>query len=333
MLLCCCAYSFVTELITPTNALYLSIEAWHNALLNPLQYITTCRWYPLRPFTSNTGGEVRYVKVGGYTVDFGLNDSGCFILNTTSVEKYRFTAELPVHPQWSVDCEYLNYAPYTEINLYFQPFGVIAIDTTKVQGSDRIKVQWTVDFCGGVCSLEILNNSNDGLIYTDIAEYGVPLPISTLVYDWKAGLLLSGLTFLRQQYTKEPTASVMNNPQYANAINAGIDVYRDTTNTDLIDKAMDVTGATLGQLSTKGAQGSFLAYMLDLPHIFAWFTLISEENNSKYGRPLYKNVRLDNLNGFTLCSNATVDYSTGAPIETEKSTIKSLLNSGIFVEF
>ena len=95
---------------------------------------------------------------------------------------------------------------------------------------------------------------------------------------------------------------------------------------------MDLTASALGQVSSTGAVGSFLAYMSNVPYIMAWFKNIVEEDNSNFGRPLNRIRPLFVLSGFCVCLNAIVKFTTGKPMQEEVTTIQSLLNSGVFLE-
>ena len=335
--------------LVPTNMTDVS-SGVANAIFNPLQYITSVRWYPKQPYYTGTSTNV--VKIGGQTITMVRFD--CWPLDTLSVEEFRFDVALPNHPQANTIGKYLNMPPYTECNLYFQPFGNIPIDMTKTLGSNYIRVKWYVDYCTGASTVEIRNNTlGDGnIIYSDNAEFGVPLPISSLIYDWKGALILGGANWLKNTITKSANSfSQSNDKLLATAQSMGLTNIEDVStgvvggsipsvsealsniNTNLLDTVVNMAGASLGQLNTKGAQGSFLAYNLDLPYVYAWFSKLTGVDNDKYGSPLYENVRLDSLSGFCICSNASVSYESGkTPLESEKAGVNTLLNNGIFIE-
>ena len=336
--------------LVPTNMTDVS-DGVANAIYNPLQYITSVRWFPNTPYQRGTSTNV--IRIGGQTINLVRFD--CWPLDTLSVECFRFAVSLPYHPQASEVGQYLNMPPYTECNLYFQPFGNIPIDMTKTLGSDRIRVYWYIDYTSGASTVEVRNNATGGgnIIYSDNAEFGVPLPISTLIYDWKGALILGGANWLKNTIaSKSSGASTQSADKLlATAHSMGLNNIEDVSvgvvksaipsvsealsniNTDLLDTVINLAGASLGQLNTKGAQGSFLAYNLDLPYLYAWFSILTDVNNEKYGSPLYKNVKLNNLSGFCICSNASVEYESGkTPLESEKSGVITLLNNGIFIE-
>lgn len=309
-----------------------------NSLINPIQYITICRWYPIMPLQSNTGtyNYTRYINIGGYQIDLGHNDTFCYVLDNKMIEKFRFRITLPSHPDVVVGAtDYLNYNPYTEMNLYFQPFGNIPIDMTK--STDELIVYWYVDYCGGVSNLDI-RNSLDVPIYTDTCEYGVPLPLASMVYDWKSALISGGLSWLKNTlptpdytltgYDRE-LSTLISEDEYRQLL---IDSGYTPKNTNTLDNLINITNASLGQLQTKGSSGSFLAYNMDLPFVYGCFNRICDEDVEKFGRPLEKVVRLDQLQGYIICANASLPFSDKMPLNVEHIAIINALNSGVYIE-
>ena len=333
-----------------------------SAIYNSLQYITTCRWYPVKPLAANAGTYTRYVSVGSLSIDLGYNDANCIVMDGQTIEQFRTSIDIPVHPQYDSNKKYLRYAPYTEIGLYMQPFGTVPIDTTKLIGSDRLQLYWYVDYCGGCTTLEIRNNAtnNHMLVATATAEYGVPVPVSTLVYDWKGALAVGAANFIKTTIENEGngflgvqfTGNTVNGKEqvsvpysiYGNTLAGDIaaDIARGVRatsqqlkadgNLDLLNTAVNIAGASLGQLSTVGAQGSFLTYNMDMPYLYAWFSKIADTDPTKFGYPLCKVKRIDQLSGYCLCLDASIDYSDNIPLAIESQGVATMLNTGIFIE-
>lgn len=313
------------------------------ALYNPLQYITMCKWYPFVAST-DIGTELTSMYIGPYEITSLSN--GPKPLNINKIPKFYMDIELPIHPDAS-DYPYLKLAPYTEYNLYFQPFGNIPIDSTKIADSEDLTVTWTIDYATGLSNLIIRQNiiqvtGDNSIIYNATADYGVDIPISSLVTDFKTGAMISGLSWLKEGVDnilnktnvggEQQLNSVMNNPQYANAINAGIDIGKPVSiNTATIDKAMDALGSYMGQIQTVGSSGSFLAYV-GKPFVYAYFFDQADKDPDRYGRPYYTIDTLYNISGYCLCSNAYIDFSAKHPTITEYNAIISMLNTGIYIE-
>ncbi len=307
-----------------------------NALYDPIQYITYCRWFPSMPLSGNLGSMVRIIQIGSEPVEWINVDTFCYRMEATEgkgIEKYRFNIDLPLHPD-AVNYPYTRLSPFSEYGLNFQPFGNIPLDTTKLMDASRLTVQWNVDYCTGQCILEVRSNAaHKGLIYTETTDFGVPMPISTLVMDWKAGLAMSGLTWLKSTPLGQQKNTFIDYSQKEYS-STGQTMYPAVTidNTKIIDKMMDVVGSGLGNLVTKGSSGSFLSYNAGRPYIYLWYVKQSERDNARYGRPLCKIVQLNTLTGFCICSNATVEYSNKNPMSGEQIGIAAYLNSGTYLE-
>ena len=301
-----------------------------NAIWNPIQYITSVRWFPVSPFYTTTEKDI---VLGGYQLP--TLTIGGYPVNVDEIDRFYVPITIPNHPD-SSDRPYLNLSPFRELNLYFQPFGCFPIDTTKVYNSTSITCEIAVDYCGGSCIYNVYKGGSTvwdtfGLLYTMSMDYGVQLPISSLVLDWKAGLGISALSWLKTALPDKPSQSEnawSYLPEYArNRLRQG-----ESSNTEILDKAMDLTSSALGQLSTVGTAGSFLSYMQNRPELMAWFKTTTSEDIARFGRPLCRNVRLDNLSGFCICMNATMVFASGNPMKEEYNAVTGYLNSGVYLE-
>lgn len=319
--------------LTPSNMTDLQTGT-ANAVFDPIQYITYVKWFPVSPLPTLKDPSVTTIAVGGQTVsvsddmtDLPRQWSG------TSTQTFRFTVTLPVHPN-AAAYPYLKMSPFSEYALNFQPFGNIPLDSTKLMGYTYITVKWKVDYCTGTVILYIYAGADD-LIYTETSDYGVTLPISTLKMDWKAGLAMSAMTWLKNNTlmgsTDEPVLRQLiaeGSVTQADLDAAGVTIG----NTSLLDKIMDATGAALGTVATKGSAGSFLSYNSGGPFVTLWYLKQTPHDVDRYGEPLCANVRLDSLSGFCLCSNAAVNYAVKYPMNAEQLSILRYLNTGVFLE-
>lgn len=312
-----------------------------NAIYNPTQYLTVCRWYP-EITAINIANAVTSLKIGAYEISLS---GSIYPLEADRIPEFYIEIDIPRHPKEDT-YPYMNLNPFSEYNLYFQPFGNIAIDSTKIYGSEKLNVTWTVDYATGLAHLKVKPYeqvySNDAIIFDSMCDYGVSIPISSLVMDWKAGAMLSGMNWIKDKinnYLSNRSSeeggqpSIMNNPQYANAINAGIQITQKTvSNTNLINSAMDVLGSALGQVHTAGEIGSFLSYNAGVPYLYAFFYDQAEHDGDRFGRPYHRKATLNTVSGYCLCSNASIDFSNMNPTIDEYNAIVSLLNSGVYIE-
>lgn len=310
------------------------------SLYNYLQYVTYCKWFPVMP---SAGNLARYTAVsaipcGSQNVDIAVNPGSgvateCYHIDTNAVMEYREFITIPRHPS-SGTYSYLNLSPYAQYSLYFQPFGCIPLDSTKIYGSDELRCTWFVDFCTGSVELQLFTDT-DAMVYTESTQIGVTIPISSMIVDWKVGLGLSALTWLKTKAEDiagdAPLTAFGNAHRNMNDVRAAIENAPEQ-NKSLIDTVMNTVSASLGQVATKGQAASFLSYQMGRPYIFAFFMEQTAHDIARFGAPCCANRRLDNLSGFVLCANAMVDYSVGHPTVDEQNAIISMLNSGVYLE-
>lgn len=102
---------------------------------------------------------------------------------------------------------------------------------------------------------------------------------------------------------------------------------------DMMGNLSDFISSSFGQVSTTGHTGSFLMCVATTPVVYCWFMKHGDEDYNRFGRPYCDDIRLDNISGFCLCKNATIDsFVTGTPLKPEIEAILSLLNAGIYIE-
>ena len=165
-----------------------------NALFKPIEYIVSCKWYPYVPAAcKDTGTTV--INIGNQPVTL---TNTVYPLLTNQIPEFIMSTPVPDNPQASTYA-YMDYEPFREVNLYFQPFGNIALDTTKIGYRGGISACWQIDYCTGVAHLKVncQEGTSNGQILAEISgDYGVAIPISSLVTDWKTAAWSTGLTYL-----------------------------------------------------------------------------------------------------------------------------------------
>ena len=329
---------FINQAVTlnPTDMADVS-SGLANAIFDPITYITSCRWYPDVTLPSSVP-TVSNIEVGRYTV--GLAGGSAYVLNKENVARYYLSIDLPTHPNMG-NRHYLNLAPFTESTLHFEPFGNIPLDSSKIINLSKIWVEWDVDYCSGAAILKVLRNnpysyqSDRALISYSLTDYGVNIPISGLTYGLEAGVIMSGLQFIKQSYESSMSKgrskpAYMSDYQYS-LISQGENT-RAAHNVELLNSVIDAAGSALGQLKTVGASGSFIGYNSGVPAIYNWYMDQTTYDDSRFGRPLYQTMTLSSLSGFCLCLDASITSFTNKPLSTEYQQIISYLNDGVYLE-
>lgn len=168
-------------------------------LMNPIQYINSCMWIP----TGYTGGTPTHtIPIGWWSLTLTGNVYRLDVSNSVKVINVGINPRL--HPQYdAAKRRWLQLSPYTTMALYFPPFGFIPIDTTKCYRSWFIDVTIRVDVITGKGTIFVAHKWNDdpdlpaldgGLIYTSVAQVGVPISVAQMSVDW--GALSSASTWV-----------------------------------------------------------------------------------------------------------------------------------------
>ena len=191
--------------LVPSNMTDVS-SGLANAIYNPMQYLTYCKWFPVMPINRGSSA-VTSLAVGSNTVS--LTYGHCYQLNTASYEMFATVLVMPTHPAVDAQHAYKNLSPYRKVNFYSGIFGDIPVDTLKMYGTTSLGVVWLVDYTQGRTVLrlyrefnpmatdwQLLFNDRNKMVYETVCDTGVDIPISSLVVDWKVGAALTGLNWL-----------------------------------------------------------------------------------------------------------------------------------------
>lgn len=322
-----------------------------NAIYDPLQYIVSCKWMPHVGYLTNDLRTLS-IKLGADTITLTGTNYAYYL---PADSRYSASITIPKHPQSTENGrKYLNMPPFTEYNLFFEPFGNIPLDATKIYNNTTLYFTWDVDYRSGIAHLKIsdtiygahIPERRDATMYDQIINYGVDIPVSGLVYDWKAGLALSAGQWMKENLFTKTTNSVMpssgkaagsgNKPSISSRESMPVTASGTSLNaSDLLDRAMDFIGGALGQVKTVGSTGSFLPFTLGVPYIYAYFYGQSQRDIDRFGAPLYRVEQLSALTGFILCKNASIpsskfDDSNLNPTAPEYDAIIDWLNSGVY---
>lgn len=177
-------------------------ENLQKALINPTQYIVSCRWYPLALSSFSTlpvvlGG----IKLGWWT--FSVTGT-IYQLSTPGAGQIARQQELaiPKHPAAVGRRSYLQLSPYSTYMLKFPPFGCFELDSTELYDRDYLVIRVNANVLTGDCTLmctaysygETVQPQNAFFYYT--GQFGVPLVVGQIAGDignYKSALLAGGV--------------------------------------------------------------------------------------------------------------------------------------------
>lgn len=284
------------------------------ALINPVQYITSCMWFPVSADSISDGNNVGIV-LGYYNLDSNVA-TGKKV--TAFAYTTYITGNIPIHPQASTRGKYLNYSPYTRMTLNIPPFGSIPLDTSFCEIGSYLYCKVMVDIITGKAQMRVTiqpdsSHLTDNNIVTECsAMFGIPIQISQLTPDYLSAIgsvirfgtnvgvgLASGIPFAGD------ASAIMSLPSVFNAVDS-----------------------LMPQVRVEGVSGSFVQNILPAS-LTAQFFVITDEDNAELGRPLCAIRTINTLSGFIKCGEATTNFPCLAE---EKTQIHSFMINGFFWE-
>lgn len=136
---------------------------------NPLENMTSLRMYPYSVASNMTGEKTitQMVEIGKVRVDMGDGHASIDVTKATG-EMIDF-GSVTISP---IEYNFLDYSPYTKIDLYLPYIGYVNIDPIYVFGK-TVSIKYAVDYLTGGVTAYVLSNDNviqicDGQIAVDI---------------------------------------------------------------------------------------------------------------------------------------------------------------------
>lgn len=237
-------------------------------LINPMDYISVCYWFPLTIPTS-----------GAAHIYFGYWDSG--VTGTKLAESNRIvsvydTVVLDNHPQITRG-NYLNGAPFTKLTADIYGFGRIPLDPDLFMTSRSMTVRVLVDLFTGLG--ELIVEGSTGRAAKVSAMVGVPVQLSQVTQD-----LIKPVV---QAVGAGASAAA------GNYVGAGASIF-------------DALASAMPQIQTSGSTGSKIAYTTS-PRVYQeWYSIV-DEDNATLGRPLCAVRTINTLAGYLQCENVDVE--------------------------
>ena len=279
------------------------------ALYDPIQYITSVRWYPVFP-DKDAGTARTSINIGPYTIT-GISGT-CNSFDSSIWDDMYCDLTVTKHSD-AASYPYTQLSPFSKYDLYFEPFGLIPLDTTKLYGVTEMRIHWYLEYETGMAHLSVVDKNNTGnLIASSSALFGIELPITQLTVDYigaGASVIGGGVS----------TALNMLTGNVLGAIGSGISAIGNGIN------------SMIPEAQTKGTPGSFLIFRGESPCLYYQFMNVVDRDNTRFGSPLCQSKTLSTISGFTVCQDAVVDYTTSFPTSDEVTQIEDLLNSGVFI--
>lgn len=278
-----------------------------NSVMNPFQYITSCRWYPI----SFPVGSSTTIKCGLWESNVqGKPIQPSNVGTGSPIDSYTFS--IPKHPQTSSKGAYMNLSPFTRMKLDLGVFGIIDLDTTLLIDMDEIYIAIYVDSFSGVGTCYgWARTTNSDLrnrqLFKRQVQYGVNIPLSS-----------------------NDSSTIPSIISIASSVALGVATGGAS--------ALAIGGATGGVLGLAESMNGSLNTMSSsgsiIDHLSNWYLIASFNNQSDIdivnkGRPLCKMKTLNTLSGFIQCEEGNISSNA---TEQEKESIANYLTNGFYYE-
>ena len=280
--------------------------ALQKALIDPIQYITSCIWYPIDiGDMPDVGQQGRQINIGGISLP---GASGYPIDPSNPLVEFNYSFTLPDHPQIARG-QYMNGA-YRKLFLEFPPFGAVELDGTIACNYQKIIVNITIDTISGFANIRI--GCGNGTTITELLEKyetraGVPMQLSSVYRD----------TFNGLGNALRSAAGAIGGLLTGNLFGAGASVFNGISS---------VNNAAKPRVESVGSNGSFASYAGTFT-LYVQFLNVVDDDNPHVGRPLCQIRRVDTIPGYLLIKDAEIDINgfTG-----ESEAVRAYLESGFF---
>ena len=179
------------------------------ALINPIQYIVSAKWYPINAASFNQGFAVTTVQLGYWS--FTLSGTAHLLGTVASSWVVRQSeVSIPKSVQSlgnaGARLQYLNLAPFAEYTFKFLPFGVFPLDSTDLFGMTYLGIRVSANLISGDAVLALSAKDITGSYFFDDkpilvtqGQIGVDIPLAQITIDaqkWKNGLASAGASIV-----------------------------------------------------------------------------------------------------------------------------------------
>ena len=276
------------------------------SLINPLSYIKSCQWMPF-DYDDIVGTDLSTVTIWTWSLNIS-----CKLVTGLPMMFSRSEFTLDPHPQASRGW-YLNTSPYTQLELYYPPFGLISLDTMELIDTETLRLEVSTDLITGAGRLEIWTEK-EGLRFRLLnklnTQIGVPIQLSEVGYDYsnvKASLVGIG----------------------AEAINSFASAVMPSGLSNAVSQIGNAANAMRTHVSSVGGNGNFSDLNGRIELIETYYSIAVEDIND-VGRPLCEIRRPSEIPGFIMVRNGDMILPDGT--SGEHAEIKSYLEQGFFYE-
>ena len=285
----------------------------------PAQFFVSLKAYPfdIKEYYNNSL-TLQKVKMGKAQMKVGDQDVSAPGLY--GYPQYKYLGKFKIERKFN---NYLDFSPYTKIEMYLPFAGIITLDTNVVTDKE-IRILLAVDFDTGKANYYLVRHEDsqgeyDGdIIQTVECQMGIDIPLGSYnANEQMKNVLMTGMSSIGGAVTTMATGNPM--PLVSSSINAVSGTFK-----------------ALQERVTKGGVSSGSNNLMTPYHPYLIITRPTYGSNgpddyvSYKGRPLFKNCKLGNLTGFTVCNDFHLE-NFGSATDSEINSIDALLKEGIII--
>lgn len=288
------------------------------ALVNPIEYIASCMWFPI-PLSDITTGVSSNIKLGWW--EFPQSSIGTVKrLSGAAHVEYTTDVVIPKHPLAATRGSYMNLAPHSSYTLSFFPYGQWQLDSSQLVNYPQLQFFQSIDLIDGRGFMEV--RGWDGNTYTmldtNICTAAVPISMAQSAPD--IGKSFSNFALSKAQNFFSTSAAV-GGLQGLGAAAAEALSLKNTA---------DVALASILPKNEKfGINGGFNIYNWAQIWIIAQFWTPCDENPALFGNVCNKNGQISSYPGY-------IEAEAGAfalpATDTEQQEVRTYIQSGFFYE-
>ena len=269
--------------------------ALQRSLVNPLQFIKSCIWFPIPYNTLKNLGTAADV----YCLSYDTGVDGYKLGVTAVYEPSPMNLTKLHHPQYDDHGSYMDASPFTSVQLKIPPFGIIDLDATVIANAGSLSMSHYVDLITGKVIIEL--KSGVKTLNRLSTQLGVPIQLSQVTRDY-----LGAVTGIMGAVA---SAASFNFIGAMNGIN-------------------NMAHSAAPKCNSVGSNGGFADLYGDVELMYTFYTQTEIDNDEK-GRPLMKRVQLNTLSGYMLIEHA--DNMIECTAE-ENAMIRAYMESGFYYE-
>lgn len=275
------------------------------AILDPLQYISCITYLPITNAHFDMDDFIRHeIKIGYVTYHIVA-----WSITNALPKEFAVTMNMPRHPSAAARGAYMNNAPYSSYDLYFPPFGLIALDPALCANAASITATAYVDLHTGNASLLIKNNSGRVMSRTS-GKVGYSMQLSQVI---------------------QPGYGIMSAAKDAAGILSGIQGgIPGLIGSGISSIANGIGNAITGNIPSANSIGSVgsVDAMQGPVQMQTMHAMPVEDDLTHRGRPLCAVRKISTVPGYLLC--ADVDVHIAGATSFEMDMIKSAMESGFY---